>query len=350
LNFSSKFIVFHGENGAGKTNVLEAISLFSSGRGLRKALLADLNSQNATPGSWNLELILASDQCKSFLTTNVSNGRRLGRIDGAGIDSVAQFEELLWILWVIPGMNNIFIGPAADRRSFFDHLVGGSDKMYKNMIKTLQKLQKERLHVLFHRKNDSWLEILEQKIAEENVKIIKSRLQFIKILEETFADSYSEFLRPRIGISGEIEKIYETFDEETSILEIADILKKNRFDDSEKQTTSIGSQKTFWQVNHPKTGLESEKCSTGEQKAFLVSLVLGVVRIYQKFRTGTPVLLLDDLMVYLDEKRRKNLIDELISLNIQTFFTGTDAYLFSDLTGRAQMYHVEKSICSLSSG
>jgi DNA replication and repair protein RecF len=346
LNFSSRFVVFYGENGAGKTNILEAISLFSSDRGLRKAPIADLNSIKALPFSWNLELVLEKNHCKTFLSTNAQNGRKCAKIDSALVDSLAKFEEIIWILWLTPSMNNIFVGPVADRRSFFDHLVSGYDKKYKYVLKTLSKLQKERLHVIFHQKDGIWLDILEKKIAEENIKIIKSRLEFIKVINETFKDYSSDFLRPRISIEGTVEKIYETFSEEDALLEIANILKCDRLMDLEKQTTTISCQKTFWQVEHPKTSLAAEKCSTGEQKAFLISLVLATVRIYQKIRSGIPVLLLDDLMVHFDAVSRKNLGAELLSMDVQTFFTGTDKSLFEEFLEIAQVYLVKKSICA----
>jgi DNA replication and repair protein RecF len=338
--------VFFGENGSGKTNILEAISLFSSGRGLRKAALADLNSIKAAPFSWNLELILKKNEYKNFLFTSAQSGHRLAKIDGSPPSSLAKFDEMMWILWVVPSMNNIFVGPSADRRSFFDHLVFGYDKSHKTALKNLAKLQKERLHVIFYRKDEAWLDILEKEIAEENVRITKSRLLFIETLEETFAEHPSDFLRPIISISGTIEQIYKTHGEENAVWEIADTLKKHRFTDSERQSTSISCQKTFWQADHPKTALESEQCSTGEQKAFLISIILAALRIYQKMHARVPVLLLDDLMMYLDKFRRKNLVDELISMNVQTFFTGTDRNLFEDLTNNAQIYHVQKSICT----
>jgi DNA replication and repair protein RecF len=346
LNISSKFVVFYGENGAGKTNILEAISLFSSNRGLRKAPIIDLNSIKALPFSWNLELVLQGNRCKTFLSTSAQNGRRWAKIDGAVVDSLAKFEEIIWILWLTPAMNNIFIGPMADRRSFFDHLVGGYDRKHKLVLKTLAKLQKERLHVIFHRKDKIWLDVLEKKIAEENVKIIKSRLEFIKILNETFERYPSNFLRPHIGVSGTAEKIYETYSEEDSILEMADALKNDRSMDLEKQTTALSCQKTCWQAEHPKTNLPSEKCSTGEQKAFLISLILAAVRIYQKVRSGVPILLLDDIMVHLDKVCRKTLADELLLMDVQTFFTGTDQSLFEEFSKVAQVYQIKKSICT----
>jgi DNA replication and repair protein RecF len=127
---------------------------------------------------------------------------------------------------------------------------------------------------------------------------------------------------------------------------MAEILKHRRLSDAEKQTASVSCQKTFWRVEHPKTAFEAGQCSTGEQKAFLISLILAAVRIYGRTRSGIPVLLLDDLMVHLDDSRRKKLADELLSMDVQTFLTGTDAYLFGALSGASQMYRVERSICT----
>lgn len=347
LSFSSDFVVFYGENGAGKTNILEALSLFSSNRGLRKAPISDLGTLGTPPLSWNLELTLEQFDYKTHLATSAQNGRRTAKIDDALMPSLTKFEEILWLLWVVPSMDNIFISSQSEMRSFFDHLVSGYDVLHKTNLKDLNNLQKERLHVIFYRKDEAWLQILEEKIAEKNMLITKARLKFIELLHETFNKYSSDFLRPTVGITGIIENIYTTQSEENATLEIADRLKASRYEDSEKQTTTISTLKSNWQVKHRQTQLEAENCSTGEQKAFLISLILAVVRIYKTKRSGTPVLLLDDLMMHLDKNRRKSLINELKSLNIQSFFTGTDLSLFSDASDIAQIYHVKNSICSM---
>jgi DNA replication and repair protein RecF len=346
LNFSSKFVVFYGENGAGKTNVLEAISMFSSGRGLRKAPMADLNSVSSPDFSWRLELVLHLDGYKTFLSTAAPGGRRVAKIDNSNINSLSKFEEIFWLLWVAPGMDSIFSGQGVDRRGFFDHLVTGYDKEHKARMKNLNTLQKERLQVIFWKKDERWLQVLEEKIAMENVKITKARLEFIELLHRTFADHPSDFLRPKISISGAVEKIYEAHSEESALLEMAAALKKQRFEDAERQTTQTSALRTFWRTTHDKTNLEATNCSMGEQKAFLISLILAVARIYRSHRAGIPTLLLDDLLVHLDEVNRRKLVRELISIDVQTFFTGTDLDLFSDLSDVAQVYHVEKSICT----
>ena len=346
LSFSSRFVVFYGENGAGKTNILEAISLFSSSRGLRKSPIADLNTINTPANSWNLDLVVQKSGYNSYLSTSTPLGRRVAKIDNSTASSLSKFEDELWILWIIPAMDNIFIGPSSERRSFLDHLVSGHISSHKQNLKQLATLQKERLHVIFNRKDENWLDVIEQKIAEENVIITKNRMEFIELLDGVFNNFPSKFLRPRVKLNGAIEYIYSINSEETAVLEIASELKRNRYNDAEKQTTSISSQKTFWEISHEITNFEAANCSTGEQKAFLISLVLAALRIYQSTRRGNPVLLLDDLMVHLDKNRRKHLVDELISINAQTFFTGTDKDLFEELTNAAQFYHVDNSICS----
>lgn len=347
LSFSSKFVVFFGQNGAGKTNILEAISLFSSDRGLRKAPIADLNTVDAQSCSWNLELVVRNGSYNSFLSTYAPLGRRVAKIDNAVVGSLNKFEDEIWLLWVIPSMDNIFIEAASERRNFFDHLVSGYEKRHKQSLKKLNLLQKERLHVIFNRKDENWLDAIEKKIAEENIEITRNRLNFIQELEDTFDNYPSDFLRPKVSITGTIEQIYATNSEENAVLEIASVLKRSRYEDAEKQTTSIGAQKTFWEVRHEKTDFEAANCSTGEQKAFLISLVLAALRIYKNTRGGVPVLLLDDLMVHLDKKRRQDLVNELISIDVQTFLTGTDADFFESLANIAQIYHVENSICEL---
>ncbi|MBE6447107.1 MAG: hypothetical protein E7015_01290 [Alphaproteobacteria bacterium] len=346
LGFSSRFVCFFGKNGAGKTNILEAISLFSSDRGLRKAAVADFSNNKSPKDSWSLKLSLQNGNYKTFLSTSVNNGRRVASVDDSSLTSLSKLEDFLWPIWITPSMGTIFIGSKNDRRSFFDHLVSGFDRNYKERLRRISSLQKERLHVIFFRKDLNWLQVLENKLAEENIEIAKVRRNFLEMLKKTFDNYQSDFLRPNIKISGIIEDITQQNSEENAILEIMQALSNSRIDDSEKQTTKVSVNKSQWLAYHPKTSFEAENCSTGEQKAFLISLILAVTRIYQQSKRGIPVLLLDDLMVHLDSIRRQTLTNELLDLNVQTFFTGTEIELFESINKEAQLYHVEQSICS----
>lgn len=347
LPFSEPFVVFVGENGAGKTNILEAISLFSSGRGLRKAPISDLNNLSSLTNSWNLDLEVKINGYSNFLSTNAHNGRRVAKIDGANISSLSKFEDLLWLLWVIPSMDGLFIGDNQTRRKFFDHLVSGFDKEHKKHLKIITNLQKERLHIIAFRKDESWLKVVEEKIADETITVTKKRLNFINIIRQTFDDYPSKFLRCRLDITGEIEDIFINNNEENAKNFLVEKLKQNRFLDSERQTTQLSVQKTFWRVIHERSDIEAANCSTGEQKAFMISLILATTRIYKNCRNGTPVLLLDDLMMHLDKTNRRYLIEELFDIGVQSLFTGTDDYLFKDIQHSVQLFHVKNSICQV---
>lgn len=344
MNFKESFVAFIGENGAGKTNILEALSLFSSGRGLRKAPTSDLNNISTLPNSWNVEIAVDNGN-RFFLETNANSGKRSAKIDGVSVNSLGKFEDIIWLLWIVPSMNNIFIGDVSERRKFFDHLVSGFDKTYKARLKTIKTLQKERLHILFYRKDKAWLDILEHKIAEESIAVTNTRWHFINLLHENFSFYASNFLRPKISLCGMVEQIYSDNNEETAVLDLMEKLAENRLLDTEKQTTHVGIFRSFWEVMHCDTNLEASNCSTGEQKAFLISLILAVLRIYKQSRIGIPILLLDDLMVHLDHKNRRYLVHELQNIGAQTFFTGTDKYLFNDIKNASQIFTVENSIC-----
>lgn len=345
LSFSEPFVVFVGENGAGKTNILEAISLFSSGRGLRKAPVSDLNNLSVLANSWNLDLVVKIDTYSNFLSTNTRNGRRVAQIDGANVSSLSKFEDLLWLLWIVPSMDGLFIGENQVRRKFFDHLVTGFNKEHKKHLKTITNLQKERLHIITFRKDESWLKVIEEKIVDESIIVTKNRINFLNIIKQTFDDYSSSFLRCHVNITGEIENIFTQNNEKNAKDLFTEKLKQNRFIDSEHQTTQLSVQRTFWNVTHEKSDIEAANCSTGEQKAFVISLILAAMRIYKECRNGVPLLLLDDLMMHLDKLNRQYLIEELTDIGVQSIFTGTDDYLFEDIRHSAQFFRVKNSIC-----
>lgn len=344
LDFDSRFIIFFGDNGAGKTNILEALSLFSASKGLRKANLFDLTNEKSL--FFQIELDIKKNEYSHFLSLNSALGKRSGKIDFSPIKSLYNFEDLIWLLWIAPNMDGIFSGSLSDRRSFLDHLVSGHDKLHKPRLNKITNLQKERLNVLLNYKDTLWLDSIENQIATESVEVIKSRIEFIKILEENFQNNVSHFLYPKIAIEGEVERIFFNTSEEFAVLDIMDLLKNNRSYDKENWTTSFGVFKTYWKVLHPKNNLDAAQSSAGEQKAFLISLILAAAKIYKSIRKSVPILLLDDLMVHLDENRRKNLLKEIKSLDIQTFFTGTDLSFFEHIKAEAEIFKVEKSVVS----
>lgn len=344
LDFDSKFVIFFGENGAGKTNILEAFSIFSASKGLRRANIFDLTHKKSQ--NFQLELEVKKNGYPTYLSLAATQGKRTGKIDNCLVKSLYNFEDIVWLLWIAPNMDGIFAGPLSERRSFLDHLVSGHDKFHKTRLNKIIALQKERINILANYNDQIWLESVENQIATASVEIIKSRFEFIKILEENFRKNISPFLYPKINIQGEFENIFLTSAEEFAILDIMDLLKRNRPYDKENFTSSSGIFKTYWRVTHPKTELEASQCSSGEQKAFLISLILASAKIYKTIRKGIPILLLDDLMVHLDKNRRRHLLEEIKNLDIQTFLSGTDLNFFEKIHDEAQIFKVETSIAS----
>ena len=150
LDTDYKYVTLVGENGAGKTNILEAISLLSSTKGLRKASLSDLKHSGCI-GEWRVSAELSTNGYVSTLETYSLSGKRSGAIDGSHIKSLREFEKNLWFLWITPQMNDLLIGQSQIKRGFFDHLVTGIDAHHHFRLQYLKKLQKERLHILQNR-------------------------------------------------------------------------------------------------------------------------------------------------------------------------------------------------------
>lgn len=343
LNANADYIIFIGENGAGKTNILEGLSLLSSTKGLRKASMQELKNMNSF-GEWRVEVELEYEGYETGLATYSNNGKRLGTIDETSIKSLSEFEKLLWFLWITPQMNDIMIGQTQTKRSFFDHLVSGIDPHHHFRLQYLKKLQKERLHILANNYNKNWLDAIESKMAELFIKISEKRSEFLSILEKTLSDGNTNFLRPNIQCVGDVEKILLKTNEENGIIQILDALLASRLKDLELGITNFSVTRSSWLVSK-NNDLSVENCSSGEQKAILISLILAAVKIYKKLRSGMPILLLDDIMVHLDENKRSVLIDELKKLKTQIFLTGTDDYFFKDFNENSKKIIVKNSIC-----
>lgn len=342
LDTDYKYVIFVGENGAGKTNILESISLLSSTKGLRKASLSDFKNTGAI-GEWRVSAELFANGYTSTLETYSLSGKRSGAIDGSTIKSLGEFEKNLWFLWVTPQMNDLLIGQSQIKRSFFDHLVTGIDAHHHFRLQYLKKLQKERLHILQNNYDKNWLDAIELKIAELFVKIFDKRMDFLRILQNTFEAHRSDFLRPKIVCSGAVEDILAAGTEERFFIKILDGLANSREKDIAFGITNFSVTRSNWQVF--KNSETAENCSSGEQKAMLISLILAAVRIYKSLRKEPPILLLDDIMVHLDKNKREILIDELKTLDVQVFLTGTDSYFFSHFNDDFRLISVRNSIC-----
>lgn len=344
INTDSDFVIFVGQNGAGKTNILEALSLLSNTKGIRKASLDELKNLDANSG-FKVEATLVNGAYESTLSTYFIKDKRQGEIDFSQTKTLDEFEKMLWFLWVTPQMSEFITGQSALRRGFFDHLVSGIDPKHHFRLQYTKKLQKERMHIMQNNYDNNWLSSIELKLAELFVKIDSKRREFLDVLHNVLSNNYSDLLRPNVTVSGNLENVIFNVQNDDKMMHIIDVLARSRLYDKDRGVTNYSVMRTNWEIKK-NDRINAQNCSSGEQKSMLISLILAAVRIYKSFRHGVPILLLDDIMVQLDSDKRRFLVEELKGLNIQTFLTGTDDYLFSDFQNKSKVFFVHNSICS----
>ncbi|MBV2142185.1 DNA replication/repair protein RecF [Falsochrobactrum sp. TDYN1] len=338
-------VVLTGENGSGKTNLIEAVSFLSPGRGLRRAAYDDV----ARSGSGDGFAIHATLDCMSYGEANIgtgtagnSEGGRKVRINGAA----ASGDELLdyaRILWIVPAMDGLFTGGASERRRFLDRMVLAIDTVHGKRVLDYEKAMRSRNRLLNDGMNDErWLDAIENQMAELGIAIAAARAEAMRLIaamieklpaEGPFpkADCFLEgALEQRIGVEAalDLEEDYRR------------TLRDGRLRDRAAGRTLEGPHRTDLIVQHRPKSMPAGLCSTGEQKALLIGLILAHARLTSELSGMAPILLLDEIAAHLDMGRRAALFGILDDLGGQSFMTGTDRALFEALEGDAQFFNV----------
>jgi len=338
-------VVLTGPNGAGKTNLLEAISLLAPGPGLRRAAYADM-ARSGGPGDWTVSaLVRAGDQSIRVGTASAATGRQV-RIDGENRSPVALAEHVE-VLWLTPAMDGLFTGPASDRRRFLDKLIAGFDPAYRTRMGHFERAMRQRNRALEEDGTSAVLLTgLEMQMAELGVAIAAARRDAVAqlaatIAERTIAKPNSPFPWANLALSGRLEEglaLHAAVDVEDAY---ARTLREFRARDRAASRTLEGPHLSDLAVGHGPKAMPARLCSTGEQKALLVNLVLGHGALLKMRRGGlAPFLLLDEIAAHLDRDRREALFAELAGLGSQSWLTGTDAESFAPLRSRAQFLDV----------
>ncbi|UVK43552.1 DNA replication/repair protein RecF [Mesorhizobium sp. AR07] len=342
-------VIFSGDNGAGKTNLLEAISFLTPGRGLRRAPYADV-ARAGGDGGFALHARLDGPDGQVEIGTGISGGDGAGeggrrvRINGASARSAEDMLEWLRVVWLTPAMDALFTGPAADRRRFLDRLVLAIDPGHGQRAIDYEKAMRGRNRLLTEgSRDDRWFDAIETQMAETGVAIAAARAEMVRLLAamiDRLPDT-GPFPQADIGLSGDLEA-------EIAAAPAVDVeerfrrtLAEGRDRDRAAGRTLDGPHRSDLVVRHRPKGMPAELCSTGEQKALLVGIVLSHARLTGEMSGMTPILLLDEIAAHLDSGRRAALFSILEELNCQAFMTGTDAALFSSLKGRAQFLTVD---------
>ncbi len=315
------FVVLTGENGAGKTNVLEAVSLLAPGRGLRRAALGDMARQGG-PGGFGVAADLTGDVAIATGTQAAAPERRIVRVQGSAVAATA-LAEWLTVLWLTPAMDRLFVEPAGERRRFLDRLtlaLAPAHAVHSNRYEAAMRAR-NRLLAEDVPPDREWLSALEAQMAEHGAAIDAARRDTVAALAERLIDQPDgPFARAGLALEG------WTSAGETLAADLAD----SRRRDAAAGRALIGPHRSDLAVTHLGKDQAAGLCSTGEQKALLLGLILAHADLVAERTGAAPVLLLDEVAAHLDPLRRAALFDRLSGKG-QVWMTGTEDALFADL-------------------
>jgi len=343
-------VYLFGANGAGKTNLLEAISLLSPGKGLRGSSLAEVGRRmpGETVGrAWAVAALVESGQDEPVqLGAGVETGgatRRLVRIDGETVPP-GRLTDHIRPIWLTPAQDRLFLEAASERRRFFDRLVFAGEPAHASHANAYDKAQRERMRLLTDAAEAGapadavWLTALEARLAEAGSLMAQARARTLMALQ-TEIDGRGDrpFPQARLSLTGEWEKLALDGVAFAEIeLRLATALAAARGRDGAAGRALTGPHRGDLAILHVEKDRPAAECSTGEQKALILNLVLAqAARLSRAESAPNPIVLLDEVAAHLDLTRRAALADEITALKLQAFLTGTDESLFDHLKGRA---------------
>lgn len=366
LDIDKPFIVLSGENGSGKTNVLEAISFLSQGRGLRNAKLSEiktfdfLESKHPTPtfinnDGWAVSAQICRDNEEFTLGTSVETQtkeidynqtkefeRRIAQVNNQKLSSQNEFGNYLTMIWITPQMDRLFLGGAQHRRHFLDRIVSAFDTSHAQRLSSFDNLYRQWLQILKSGKiNNNWLLSLEEQLAGIGVAIAAARREQVYKLNHFMEDNPDDtFPDVVLELNGTIEQMLN----EKPAVFVEDYYRESLM---QLRRMVLGDDvaplinKTDLRAIYKKKNVPANLCSTGEQKSLLLSIVLSQAKCLAAHRGFPPILLLDEVAAHLDDKKRHILLNKLAELQTQVWLTTTNPFEFSLLHDQAQFFEVK---------
>ena len=346
-------ILIYGENGCGKTNILEAISLLSQGKGIRKSKIEDYFTQsvfnNNPQKSWGINADIVTPDGNINIGTGLKeNSQKKSRIVRVNAENCSQIElgKILKISWITPQMCILFQSGMSERRRFLDSLTSSLDTLHIGRVYKYQKLLRQRSNVILQFNSDpTWLNSIENQISELAIAIIASRLELVQALNDLFNQEFQNndlvdtFPPAEIKLKGQIEDLLL----KKSALEVEDyvkaILKKSRFDND---APICGPHTTKIEIVNRINNKCVEISSTGEQKLILISIILSHARMLNIKYNMAPILLLDDIVEHLDEKHKTALFFEISRHFAQSWFTSTSKEAFKNYPKKIDKIYLPK--------
>ena len=329
-------VVLTGPNGAGKTNILDAISLLSPGRGLRGAKLAEhirKGPMQPSEALWAVAATVRRGDTEYEIGTGLTeqSSSRHVRLNGVEAKGSAELGEVVQMVWLTPAMDRLFIESASGRRRFLDRLVLGFDPGHARAATRYETAMRERARLLKYGPRDpAWLDGLENEMAEAGLALAAARAATVARLNVALAARSGAFPAAALSLTSE-----DFADAEA----LRHALARSRIRDAESGRTNAGPHLADLATRHTQKRTDARDCSTGEQKALLISIMLGFARELARARDGmAPLLLLDEIAAHLDIIRRAALFEEIADLSAQAWMTGTDLSLFEG--AQAQIFEV----------
>lgn len=347
-------VVLYGKNGAGKTNLLEAISYLTPGRGLRGARPEDVARRpvldSSAPGKrWAVAASVTGPTGPLDLgtawdaPTQGGSARRRIKLNGAPAASQSALAEVTLMTWVTPQMGGLFVEGATGRRRFIDRLALTYDPAHAGRSTAYEKALRQRSKLLKEQgpnADPAWLTALEAQIAERGIAVAAARLDLVDRLHAVAKHGFGPFPGAALSMRGQVEDLLSA----GSALEAEEALLRALYDgrgeDAKSGGASVGPHRSDLAVDHLEKNAPADQCSTGEQKALLLALILAHARMLSAEKSVSPMLLLDDVAAHLDAERRAALFEAVLSFRGQCWMTGTDRSLFDPMHGNPQFFQI----------
>lgn len=357
LDCDTRPVVLTGPNGAGKTNLLEALSFLAPGRGLRRATLAEVTrragAEGPQPAAWTVACRLLTPAGEVAIGTGLDPdgaegaGRRLVRIDGRAARGQAELGRHLAVLWLTPQMDRLFAEGPGGRRRFLDRMVFSLHADHAGHLAAYEQAMRQRTRLLKderigqQRADAAWLAALEEVMAANGAAIAAARRDLVERLRLAAPAAESPFPPARLTVVGALEDGLA----ERPALAVEEAFRRrlaaSRAADAAAGAAGEGPHRSDLVAWHAAKDMPAHQCSTGEQKALLIGLVLANARLLAAERGLPPLLLLDEVAAHLDARRRDALFEAVLGLACQAWMTGTDAALFQGLGKAARHLTVE---------
>lgn len=367
INPELRPIIITGENGSGKTNILEAVSFLTPGRGMRSAKLSDIrrftpavieNGYTPSNSSWAVSANVSKNGEYFEIGTAVENilredddenniyNKRIVKIDGQKISSQGELGHFLSAIWLTPQMDRLFRGGSQPRRSFLDRLVYAFDNEHAKRTANFEHLYKQWYQLIKNSNghaDSAWLSGIEESMATTGVAIAAARREQIARLNR-FIENEPDDVFPNVilKLEGTIEKLLDTMPavdvEDFYMKQLAEGRKKILYNDNVD-----GVNRTDFKVFYKKKNMPAELCSTGEQKSLLISIILAQTKCQILYQGFAPVLLLDEVAAHLDDGKREALLQKIKELGLQAWITATNPELFYSLKNSADFYEIKNN-------